>query len=178
MGGRIAGGVVSGNAALAAGGRRRYGSGMYKPIMFAAAVLATVACGDREVKQDTQEMVSIPEALPNIPLPPGGNIRGVEGEGDARQLLIATPVEADSVVEYYRELLADAPYELISESTNDGRTSFYVEQEGGQPLWVTVEGLDGGTMVRLTGAAIRQPPPAPAPTASAPAKPAPVITTP
>jgi hypothetical protein len=157
MGGRIAGGVIPGNAVLAEGGRRRYGWGMNKTLMFVAAVLALGACGDSKDGPAEQKMVSIPEALPNIPLPPDGAITSQEGEGDARQLIVTTPAVGDSVVEYYRELLADAPFELISESTNEGRTSFYAELESGQPLWITVEALEsGGTIVRLTGAAIRQ----------------------
>ncbi len=130
---------------------------MNKSIIIALAALAVTACGDREQQPDTPKMVSITDAFPNIPLAPEGEISGVEGEGDARQLLISSSLAADSIASYYRELLSDAPYELISESTNDGRTSFYAEQEGGQPLWVTVEGLEaGGTLIRLTGAAIRQ----------------------
>lgn len=156
MGGRIAAGGTSGNAPLAAGDRWRYGSGMTKHITIAMAVLAVAACGDRGEDPEQPRTVSVAEAFPNIPLPEGGQIVSSIGEGDARQLIITTPIVADTVVAYYRGLLSEEPYQLVNESTNDGRTSFYVEQDG-PPLWVTVEAdSSGGTLVRLTGAAIRQ----------------------
>jgi hypothetical protein len=122
-----------------------------------------VACGGGDDVAPAEEQVPVVMVLPNIPLPPGGQPLTTERGGDAAQLLVSTPLGADSVVIFYRDLLSRPPYRLVNEATEATVTSFYVEQEG-PSLWVTVEGLQaGGTMVRLAGAAIRDTSVAPGP---------------
>lgn len=122
------------------------------PILLPLVLLA--ACGTEDAPP-AEDQVAIVRVLPNIPLPPGGQPLASERGGDAAQLLVSTPVAADSVVAFYRTLLSQPPYRLINEASEKGITSFYVEQEG-PSLWVTVQGLEaGGTLVRLAGAAVR-----------------------
>lgn len=121
-------------------------------IALCALILAGCGGGDDAPAESQMPVV---QALPNIPLPPEGQPLTSERGGDAAQLLVSTPLEADSVISFYRELLSRPPYRLINEATARSITSFYVEQDG-PSLWITVEGLPaGGTLVRLAGAAVR-----------------------
>lgn len=121
----------------------------------ALSALLLAACGGAEQQVPEEEPIPIVQVLPNIPLPPGGQPLTSERGGDAAQLVVSTPMMADSVIAFYRELLSQPPYRLMNEATERSITSFYVEQEG-PSLWVTVEGLAaGGTLVRLAGAAVR-----------------------
>lgn len=127
-----------------------------RTLLIALLALSAAACKSPEVPAEDAGMPMV-QALPNIPLPPGGSPVSTERGGDAVQLLVSTPTPADTVLAFYRDLLSKPPYRLINEADNKGSTSFYVEQDG-PPLWVTVEGLPaGGTMVRLAGAAIVDP---------------------
>ena len=118
----------------------------------ALAALVLAACGDKPEAPPAETVLSPLQVLPNIALPPGGEVLGREGGAEAATLMISTPMAGDSVVEYYRDVLSKPPYRLINESLNAGKTSFYVEQDG-PPLWVVVEGLEaGGTLVRMSGA--------------------------
>ena len=117
--------------------------------------MLVAACGAGDQQAPEEEQLPLIQALPNIPLPPDAQPLGSERGGDAAQLLVSTPVSADTVVAFYREVLSRPPYRLVNEATAQQITSFYVEQDG-PALWVTVQGLEaGGTLVRLAGAAIR-----------------------
>lgn len=118
----------------------------------ALAALVLAACGGEPEAPPAETVMSPVQVLPNIAMPPDGQILGREGGAEAASLLISTPVASDSVVEFYRNVLSKPPYRLINESVNSGNTSFYVEQDG-PPMWVVVEGLEaGGTLIRMTGA--------------------------
>lgn len=93
------------------------------------------------------------EVLPNLPLPPGGMPVTSQSSTEAMQVIAATEMPVDSVVGYYRELLAKPPYRLINETMADSITSFYVEQDG-PSLWITVQ-RNGpvGSLVVIAGAA-------------------------
>lgn len=120
-----------------------------------AALLAGAACSGGTDEAPPEEMISPFRVLPNITIPPGGEVVGSEGGQEAASLLVSTPMVADSVIEFYRGVLGRPPYRLVNEAVDGKRTTFYVEQEG-PSLWVTVEGLDaGGTLVRLSGAAVK-----------------------
>lgn len=119
--------------------------------LLALAAFAVAACGT-EPETPAETTLTPVQVLPNIAMPPGGEALGSEGGSEAATLLISTPVSADSVVTFYRDVLSKPPYRLINESVNAGITSFYVEQDG-PPMWLTVEGLEaGGTLVRMSGA--------------------------
>lgn len=130
-----------------------YGSGMTTRTPFLAlAALLLAACGDKPEAPAEPVTRNPLEVLPNIAIPPGGQVLASEGGEEAASLLISTPMVVDSVVEFYRDVLSKPPYRLINESVNANITSFYVEQDG-PPMWLTVEGLEaGGTLVRMSGA--------------------------
>src|SRR5690606_7806045 len=124
------------------------------PALLLAATLVAAGCSG-DSGQPEPEPLSPLQVLPNIPLPEDGQVVGTEGGVDAAVLVLSTPMPADSVAEFYRNMLSDAPYRLINEDVTGNVTSFYVEQDG-PPLWVTVESLEaGGSLIRLAGAAAR-----------------------
>ncbi len=93
------------------------------------------------------------EVLPNIPMPPDGEILTSQSTAEAIQMVTVTARSVDSVLTYYRALLGKEPYRLVSETTTpDGMTSFFVEQDG-PGLWVTVQkNGETGSMVTIIGA--------------------------
>jgi hypothetical protein len=114
-------------------------------------MVTLVACGDKPETPPPPVTRSPLEVLPNIPMPPGGKLLSSQGGEEAASLLISTPIAADSVAEYYRDVLSKPPYRLINESVNGAVTSFYVEST--RPMWLSVESLEaGGTLVRMSGA--------------------------
>jgi hypothetical protein len=79
------------------------------------------------------------------------------GGADALQLTVYSPAALDEVTEFYRTVLSNPPWRLVSDSKNpDGSTLLYAEHNG-PPLWVRIWKLgDRGTMVELTGAVIQK----------------------
>lgn len=121
------------------------------PILL-AAVLAVGACADKAPVVEETPPPTMTEVFPNLPVPPMGQMVSREGAGNALQLVFATPTSADSVADYYRDVLARPPYELINEATTNGIISFFVEQDG-PSMWVAVQGLEaGGSLVTVAGA--------------------------
>jgi hypothetical protein len=120
-----------------------------------AALAVVVACNNAPEAPEAPEAISPFRVLPNIAIPPGGEVTSTEGGTEAASLLISTPLAADSVILFYRDVLSRPPYRLVNEAVSGRMTTFYVEQETAS-LWVTVEGLEaGGTFVRLGGAAVK-----------------------
>lgn len=120
-------------------------------LTFAAASLG--ACQQKKAVADTAETPRLETVLPNLPLPPNGMALTSENSKDAMQFVFASVTSADSVIAYYRDVLAKPPYRLINESTNGGVTSFYVEQDG-PSMWVAVQkNGETGSMVTIAGAA-------------------------
>ncbi|HET9134643.1 MAG TPA: hypothetical protein VFN90_10085 [Gemmatimonadales bacterium] len=117
-----------------------------------AAVIALAACGDKAPAAAPVDAPSVPEVLPNIPLPPEGEVVS-EGTGsDARSLIISTPVADTAVIRHYRAVLGVPPFRLINEDSTAAGISFYAEQDG-PSIWVVVRGLQaGGTLVTIAGA--------------------------
>ena len=104
-----------------------------------AAALLFAACGDDDTP-DAPPPAPLEEVLPNIPFPPNGQPLQTERTGNALKLTFRADSPSDSVVAYYRGLLAAAPYRLINESSAGGITSFYVN---GRPVDVDQRaGLD------------------------------------
>jgi hypothetical protein len=122
----------------------------------ALAVLLTLApvAACQSAKPDVEPTKSAGlEVLPNIPLPPGGMPLTSQSSSDAMQVFAATEVAVDSVLAYYRSVLAEAPYRLVNETTSDSLSTFYVEQDG-PSMWITVQKNGAsGTMVVIAGAA-------------------------
>jgi hypothetical protein len=97
------------------------------------------------------------KAFSNLPLPPEPVLVSRAGSGDALQLTVHSPAGMDQVLAFYRGVLSNGNWRLISDSKNaDGSTALYAEQNG-PPLWVRIWKLgDRGTMVELTGAVIEE----------------------
>ena len=97
------------------------------------------------------------KAFSNLPLPRDPELVSRGGGADALQLTVHSPAGVDEVTEYYRTVLSNTPWRLVSDRKNpDGSTVLYAEHNG-PPLWVRIWKLgDRGTMVELTGAVIQK----------------------
>jgi hypothetical protein len=97
------------------------------------------------------------KAFSNLPLPREPELVSRAGSADALQLTVHSPAGVDEVTEYYRTVLSNTPWRLVSDRKNpDGSTVLYAEHNG-PPLWVRIWKLgDRGTMVELTGAVIKK----------------------
>ncbi len=97
------------------------------------------------------------KAFSNLPLPREPELVSRAGSPDALQLTVHSPAGVDEVTEYYRTVLSNTPWRLVSDRKNpDSSTVLYAEHNG-PPLWVRIWKLgDRGTMVELTGAVIQK----------------------
>jgi hypothetical protein len=80
------------------------------------------------------------------------------GSGDALQITVHTPADEAKVTDYYRNLLSQGDWRLVSDTKGrDGVTALYAEHDG-PPLWVRIWKASDrqGTMVQLTGAVVGQ----------------------
>jgi hypothetical protein len=122
-------------------------------VLSTLCVLA-LACGS-----DTDRPAKPPDSFtvfPNLPLPPGAQFVSQAGSSDALQITIFSPSETRYVLAYYRRVLSNAPWRLVSDHKKpDGKILLYAEQDG-PPLWVSVWPTtdSAGTMVQLAGAVL------------------------
>ena len=96
--------------------------------------------------------------FPNLPLPPGAKFVSQAGSSDALQITMFSPSEAKYVVAYYRRVLSNRPWRLVSDHKKpDGKVLLYAEQDG-PPIWVSVWPTtdSAGTMVQLAGAVLAE----------------------
>jgi hypothetical protein len=95
------------------------------------------------------------KAFSNLPLPRDPELVSRAGSADALQLTVYSPGGLDEVTQFYRTVLSNTPWRLVSDSKNpDGSTVLYAEHNG-PPLWVRIWKLgDRGTMIELTGAVL------------------------
>ena len=115
-------------------------------------LLAIPACrSESRSAQPTPPEVA--KAFPNLPLPPDPELVSRAGGADALQLTVFSPAAFDQVSGFYRTVLSNQPWRLVSDRSNpDGSVVLYAEQKG-PPLWVRIWKLgDRGTMVELNGA--------------------------
>ena len=115
-----------------------------------------MAC--RSQPRDSQSaQPAFAKAFSNLPLPREPELVSRAGSADALQLTVHSPAGVDEVTEYYRTVLSNTPWRLVSDRRNpDGSTVLYAEHNG-PPLWVRIWKLgDRGTMVELTGAVIQK----------------------
>lgn len=112
------------------------------------------ACGSESARPPEQ-----PDALsvfPNLPLPPGAQFVSRAGSADALQITLFSPNESASVLGYYRSVLSQGKWRLVSDVKKpDGTVLLYAEQDG-PPIWVSVWPTTDkqGTMVQLAGAVV------------------------
>lgn len=117
-----------------------------------AAAAMLVACKGGDAKPAPPEGPPLEAMLPNIPFPPNAEPVTTERADKALKLVFTSGSPADSVVAYYRTVLAAAPYRLINEGMSGNITSFYVEQDG-PSMWVTVQPVDmNNSLVTIAGA--------------------------
>ena len=125
---------------------------MRTPTLLLASLVALAACGDKTADVPAVETPELAEVLPNLPLPPGGEVVSRDGGERALALIISTPNPDTLVVAHYRTVLGAPPFRLINEDSTAAGVSFYAEQDG-PPIWVVVRGLQaGGTLVTIAGA--------------------------
>ncbi len=116
----------------------------------AAALLAGCKGGDAAPAPPAAPPLET--VLPNIPFPPNAEPVASERADKALKLVFASSSPSDTVVAYYRTILAAAPYRLINEGVSGNITSFYVEQDG-PSMWVTVQPVDmNNSLVTIAGA--------------------------
>lgn len=111
-----------------------------------------VACKSGDAAPAPPPAAPLETVLPNIPFPPNAKTVASERADQALKLVFASNSPSDSVVAYYRTVLAAAPYRLINEGMSGNITSFYVEQDG-PSMWVTVQPVDmNNSLVTISGA--------------------------
>jgi hypothetical protein len=120
-------------------------------LILCSAGLLLLACGSEPPpKQEPR----VGQAFPTLPLPPSPELVSRSGSEDALQLTVRTPSDVAEVTEYYRNVLSQGKWRLVSDvKSADGSAVLYAEQQG-PPLWVKIwkAGDRSGTMVQLTGA--------------------------
>jgi hypothetical protein len=119
-----------------------------RPIRLLPFLLVLAACSE------PQKAPRLSETMPNIPIPPKSEVIAREGGADALQIRFHSSLLPDQLATYYRSVLSQDPWRLVSDSkTEDGAIALYAEQKG-PPLWVTIRKADGGngTIVELAGA--------------------------
>jgi hypothetical protein len=123
---------------------------MIPPKMRALLLCAALAgCADKAPKT-----VALNEALPNLPLPPGGTFVNRSGSTEALQVTLRTQVSVDNVTAYYREVFKKGGWRLVNDARDaEGATVLFAERNG-PPMWVRIwDGGQGkGTLVELSGA--------------------------
>ncbi len=96
--------------------------------------------------------------MPNVPLPPQATFVSRSGGADVLQLTVRSPVSADAVAAYYRQLFKKNGWRLVNDAKDrDGAVVIFAEQNG-PPLWVRIRNAEDGrgTLVDLTGARVAQ----------------------
>src|SRR5919107_3555973 len=118
-------------------------------------VLGLQACGGSEPRKPPKPP-EFTEAFSNLPLPPDAEFVSRTGGAGALQIVLRTPQSDSAMADYYRTLLSEGSWRLVSDIKNrDGATVMYAEQDG-PPLWVRIwpAANGSGAMIQLTGAAL------------------------
>jgi hypothetical protein len=125
---------------------------MRLPRLLPFLLLLATACGETP-----KQFPKLSETIPNLPIPPGGQVVRTEGGTDALSIRYRTALAPEAAANYYRELLGRDPWRLVSDTRSpDGVVSLYAEHDG-PPLWVSIRKADGaeGSFVDLAGAKTR-----------------------
>jgi hypothetical protein len=120
------------------------------PLSLSVISLFVLGCGSEPRDSPPPNLT---KAFTNLPLPPQPELVSRTGSADALQVTFRSPVDVAQVTEYYRKILSQNQWRLVSDTKNpDGSTVLYAEQKG-PPLWVRISKSDrGGSTVELTGA--------------------------
>ncbi len=125
---------------------------------FMVACTSLFACGGSEVAKDEPKLPDAMTVFPNLPFPPDAKFISRAGSADALQITFRSSRDTAQVAGYYRSMLSNGSWRLISDTRErNGTVVLYAEQKG-PPLWVRIrKAPDGpGTLVELTGAVMRK----------------------
>jgi hypothetical protein len=128
---------------------------MPKKLFFLGACVVLLSC---ESESRNPKPPAFQDAFSALPLPPNPELVSQVGGAGALQLTIHTPASDNQVTDYYRNLLSQGKWRLVSDTKGkDGVTALYAEHDG-PPLWVRIWRASdrSGTMVQLTGAALEK----------------------
>src|SRR3954451_4337207 len=120
-------------------------------LILGSAGLLLVAC---QSEPPAKKEPTVAPALPTLPLPSSPELVSRSGSEDALQITVRTPRDVSEVTDYYRSVLSQGKWRLVSDTKSaDGSAVLYAEQQG-PPLWVRIwkDADRSGTMVQLTGA--------------------------
>jgi len=124
-------------------------------LLISVACLVLLAC---ESESRKPKPPAFQDAFSTLPLPPNPELVSQVGGAGALQLTIRSPADERVVTNYYRRLLTQGKWRLVSDiKGKDGVTALYAEHDG-PPLWVRIWRANdrSGTMVQLTGAALEK----------------------
>lgn len=130
-------------------GETRYCPRLMRKSLVLFVFLLAAACSEPKKHE-----ASVFDVLPIIPTPPASQVIGREGGEDAVKIRFRSSMDADSVADYYRRVLAERPWRLVSDvKAADGTITLYAEQDG-PPLWVSIRRASGsaGSFIDLAGA--------------------------
>jgi hypothetical protein len=103
---------------------------------------------------------SLSQALPNIPLPPRSEVISRAGSADALQITFQSADTPETVLAYYRGVLAQGGWSLESDTPDAGGAAALYALKDGHPLWVRITRAPGapGSIIQLSGAVVEQKP--------------------
>jgi len=115
------------------------------------AVLALVACKDREPK-----MPKVSQVFPTLPLPLNATIVSKSGSPDALQLTVMSASRAKDVEGYYRTMLTKDGWKLTNDMRDKDGSLVLLAERDGPPLWVRIKSAEDSltTLVELNGAVL------------------------
>jgi len=122
-------------------------------LLVSVACVVLLAC---ESESRKPKPPAFQDAFSTLPLPPNPELVSQVGGAGALQLTIHTPADERVVTTYYRRLLTQGKWRLVSDiKGKDGVTVLYAEHDG-PPLWVRIWRANdrSGSMVQLTGAVL------------------------
>jgi len=117
--------------------------------LLAVALVLVFAC-----KQDQPKLPPLSETLPELPVPPSGEVISNAGGADARQIRFKSSDEPEKLATYYRSYFSKNNWRLVSDiKTREGVIVMYAEGVK-RPLWVTITkaGGEDGSLVDIAGA--------------------------
>ena len=120
-------------------------------IRIGLAVLALVACKDREPK-----MPKVSQVFPTLPLPLNPTIISKSGSPDALQLTVRSASRVKDVEGYYRTMLNKDGWKLTNDMRDKDGSLVLLAERDGPPLWVRIKSAEDSltTLVELNGAVL------------------------
>jgi len=122
-------------------------------VALALPIILLAGCTSRKA-EEAAPPPPLAQVLPVLPFPPDAQPVSTASGEDATQVTLTSPQSVDTVANYYRQVLGEAPFRLVNESSTGGVISFLADQDG-PSLWVTIQSDgQGGSLVTLAGALV------------------------